>query len=387
MATPVRWIPARIGLWLALLAAPVALAATPEELEAKFASANAKLDAGEHRAAIDLYNEILEAEPRAGNVWINRAIAKWNLKDVSGARADLAQALALDADNVGAYRVRASLRFQSGDLRGSLADVDAALQRVDDDAELHGMRGEVLRGLGDNNGALNALDAAIRLDGDYVAARFLRAQLLEGEQSPDAALADYNRVLELEPKHADARNNRGWIRFHRLDWDGAIADARAVLELAPQAAIAERLRGYAEFGRGNYEAAAAALAQATELAKDDPEQAAFALFVRHHALLRLGKPDKRLATTWGHWQDDWLKGLARFIVGQIDEDALENLVQSATDADEKAGRACEAHFYVGLARLHAGDKSTARLRFRSAVSTDKNTFVEHALAQAELKRL
>lgn len=364
-----------------------ALRGSDEDLEAKFAEANAKLEQGENQAAVELYNTILEAEPRAENVWINRAIAKWKLQDPSGARADLAQAISLNPKNVASLRLRASLRYQAQDFQGSLGDIEAALRLNDADAELHGMHGEILSALGSRERARDALTRAIALKKDYTAAYFMRGQVHEDLDRPDAAFADYNRVIALEPRHADALNNRGWIYFHRLDWDAAIADAEAVIALAPKAAIAHRLLGYAAFGRGDYPRSAATLADAAGLTTQDPETSAFALIVRHFALMRGGGADKRLATSWGTWKDEWLQGLARFVVGQIDEDALERLVEAAVGDDERAGRACEAHFYIGLKRLAAGDKSTARLRFQSAVRTDKRSFIEHALAQAELKRL
>lgn len=358
-----------------------------DALEKRFSEANAKLDAGDHAGAIELYNTILEAEPKAGNVWINRAVAKWNLRDASGARADLAQAISLDARNLEAYRVRASIRFQVQDFAGSLDDLNRALAIDHEDAELHGMRGETYRALDDSEAALRDLSRALKLDPDYHAARYTRALVYEGLSRPHEALADYDIVLANIPNHADALNNRGWIRFHRLDWVGAGADARKAITLAPQAAILQRLSGYSAFGAGQYQEAADALTRAAELSKDDPEQSAFALFVRHFALVRLNQADKRLATSWGAWTDEWIKGLARFIVGQLDEDGLEKLVAAASDDDELQGRACEAHFYVGLVRLQAGDRSTARLRFQSAVKTEKTSFIEHALAQAELQRL
>jgi lipoprotein NlpI len=83
----------------------------------------------------------------------------------------------------------------------------------------------------------------------------------------------------------------------------------------------------------------------------------------------------------------WVQAIAKFIVGQISEDELETAAKDTPDDGELMGRACEMHFYIGLARKQAGDKSTARLRFQSAIGTDQKTYIEHALASAELKRL
>jgi lipoprotein NlpI len=143
--------------------------------------------------------------------------------------------------------------------------------------------------------------------------------------------------------------------------------------------------GYAEFARGEYANAARTLAAAADA--DATPQSAYALFVRYYALLRAGATDRRLATAWGAWKEEpWLQAIARFITGEIDEEALEAAAKETSDDGELMGRACELHFYIGLARAQAGDKSTARLRFQSAVTTEQTTFIEYSLARAELNR-
>lgn len=395
---------------LCLLAFVIPLrAATQEALEQRFQEANAKVDRGEFRSALDLYNEILEAEPKAGNVWVMRAVAKWKLKDLSGARADLAQAILLHPDNIDAYRVRGQMRYETKDYSTSRADFTKAIDLLKanvkaiaatdgedetgaardyerENAELYGMRAEVENKLDDRPSAIHDLTRAIELKPGYVAAFYLRGQLYEAENDPAAAEEDYAKVIELSPKHADALSNRAWIRFHALKWDDAIADGKKALEIAPKAAIALRVVGYSQFGKGDYADAAKSLAAAADA--DPASGAAYALFVRHHALLRAGEADKRVATSWGNWKDDpWLQALAKFLTGQIDEDALEAVAKETPDDGELAGRACEMHFYIGLARLQAGDKSTARLRFRSALNTEQKTYIEDALSHAELARL
>lgn len=391
---------------LAIFAAGLcACAADTAALEKRFSDANAKLDAGQFQEALEIYNEILETEPDAGNVWVMRAVAKWSLKDRSGARADLAQAIKLHPDNLDAYRVRGQMRYEAKEFTASLADFDAAINVLQgyvssappaerdaardferQNAELYGMRAEVRKQLGDVDAAIRDLDRALELKPDYAAALFLRGQLREGAGDPAGAANDYSKTVELDPTHADALNNRGWIRFHELKWTEAIADGRATLALAPKAVIAWRLVGYSQFAQGDYAAAAKSLSAAVEA--DPSSDGAYALFIRHFALDRQGTPDKRVATSWGKWTDaPWAQALAKFIAGTIDEEHLEAIAKDASDDEELAGRACEMHFYVGLMRLQAGDKSTARLRFQSAIATAQKAFVEHALAQAELPRM
>ncbi len=365
---------------------PLAVRAT-EDLEAAFQAANRKQEAGQFAEALEAYNAIIEAEPKADNVWISRAWAKWQLKDASGARADLAQALSLNPDNPEAYRLRAIIRYQARDLEASQADLDRAIEIVPDNAELFALRGQVKFDLGRLQNAQDDLDRAISLNDAFVSAIFLRGRLNERLGQSTQAQADYSRAIELNPELADAYNNRGWLRYHDTDWAGATADARRTIELAPEAAEPQRLLGYAAFAQGDYTLAATSLARAVDLTDDDAG-AAYALYVRHFALLRSGQPDKRLATSWGKWtKEAWLQALARFIAGIDTEEQLEAAIAEGADESERDGRQCEAHFYIGLARLQAGDKSTARLRFQACRGVGQKTYIEDALAAAELKRL
>lgn len=380
--------------------------ATHAELEQRFQEANAKLDAGEPQPALEIYNGILEAEPKAGNVWVMRAVAKWRLKDPSGARADLAQAIALHPDNVDAYRVRGQVRYEAGDYPGSLADFAQAIEVMETNAKsvaevdagaareyerenagLFGMRAEVQNKLDDHAAAIRDLTRAIELKPDYAAALYLRGELVEASGDSAAAEADYSKVIELDPQHADALNQRAWIRFHASDWEAAIADGRAALKVAPRAVIPARLVGYAQFGAGDYAAAAATLGEAAEFGARVPAQQAYALFIRHFALKRTGATDDRVSRARAGWESDaWLQAIAQWIEGRLSEDELDLQAEAGAE-DERAGRECEAHFYIGLQRLLDGDRATARLRFKAAVLTQEKSFVEYTLAEAELARL
>jgi len=393
---------------LALMVAPLR-AAEAEQLEKLFIEANAKTDAGDHQAAIEIYNHILETNPEADNVWITRAIAKWRLKDASGAFADLAQAINVNPENFEAYNRRARFRYDRQEYQRSLADFNRAIELMEtllgelkwgsaqadrDQAtylatqlpDLFRFRGQAQANLGDRAAALQDLNRAIELRPDFAAALLLRARIRDEAQEFESAFADYSQVTKLAPKNPDGWRNRGWLQLLRHEWSAAIADTEKALAITPQDARAIRTLGYAQFAKGDYAAAAATLAKAADV--EPGLDSAYALFVRHYALARTTGADARLAKTWESWKDAaWVQALAKFITGEISEEELEKIAQSAPDDGELRARACEMHFYIGLARVQAGDKSTARLRFKSTLGTDQKDFVENALASAELKRL
>ncbi len=373
-------------LLLGLAAWPLA-AQTDADLDKLFRQANEKFNAGEHAAAIDLYNQILEQEPQADNVLSMRAFAKSALNDVSGARADIAQVLRLNPKHADAYRLRATIHFQAKDYTASLADLDRSIEHGPNFALSYAMRSQVHVELKAPDKALADLNRAIELDSEQAMYFYERGRVHADLGSDSLALADYSRALRLDPDNADAANNRAWLRFHRHEWAEAATDARRVIELAPDYVSARRVLGYSLFGQADYAAAVKALDEAIAMDKD-PAENAYAMFIRHFGRIRLGQPDRQVATAWGYWQDKpWLQAIGRFLAGQIDEDVFEQVAREAKTPKELSERLCEMHYYIGMVRLQAGDKSTARLRFQASVATNEKTFIEYTLAEAELKRL
>jgi tetratricopeptide (TPR) repeat protein len=374
-----------VGLLLGGLAGAPLRGATEEELLKRFRAGNDKVNAQAYAEAIEIYNEILEQAPKSENVLVHRAIAKWGLKDLSGARADFAQALSLNPATVGAYQYRSMLRFQTDDPNGSLADLNEAIKLEPANAEFFEMRGEVNLRLQIFSDALSDFSRAIELNPKLSAAYLQRANLRRDSEDDAGALSDYSKVIELTPDAAVAWTERGWVKFRALDLAGALADALKAAEVLPEFADAWSLAGYARFGLGQYPAAVAALTQAASLNK---AAEAYPVIIRHFALQRTAGVDERLATSWPTWKTlPWTQAVARFITGQISEDELEAKSAEADDENTKLGQQCEAHFYIGLIRLQAGDKSTARLRFRSAVDIQALHYTERTLAAFELKRL
>lgn len=373
-------------LFLGIFAWPLA-AQTDADLNQLFRQANEKLDAGEHAAAIELYNQILEKNPDADNVLANRAAAKSALNDVSGARADIAQVLRLNPKHADAYRIRATINYQAKDFTASLADLDRSIEHDPDFALSYAMRSQVHAELKAPDKALADLNRAIELDSEQAMYFYERGRVHSDLGNDSLALADYSRALRLDPEHADAANNRAWLRFHRHEWADAATDARRVIELAPDYVNARRILGYTLFGQADYAAAVKAFDEASAMEKD-PSENAYALFIRHFGRIRLGQPDRQVATAWGYWQEKpWQQAIGRFLAGQIDEEALEQVAREAKTPKELSERLCEMHFYIGMVRLQAGDKSTARLRFQASVATNEKTFIEYTLSEVELKRL
>lgn len=356
-----------------------------QKLDQRYNEARKKFSDGDNAGAIAILDEVLRQFPNSGNAWLIRGTAKGRLNDLKGANDDLTAAIQLMKKDPAIWATRAQVRFQQNDLAGSLADIDEALRLKPKDMELLEMRGEVYVAMGKVELALDDFNRVIEADPKNTVALYQRGMLQEMRKDVSAALSDYSRVIQLDPKQQEALHKRAWIRFNRDDFAGALEDGNKTLALDPNANNTRRLTGYAKFALGDFAGAAAALAEANGTRKDS--DAGYAWLIRHFALARLGKTDARLAREMGTWEKQpWLQSLARFALGQIDEERLEAAARASKDPAEVQGQLCEMHFYAGLARLQAKDRTAARMHFQAALATKLPNYTEYHLAGAELKR-
>lgn len=59
----------------------------------------------------------------------------------------------------------------------------------------------------------------------------------------------------------------------------------------------------------------------------------------------------------------------------------------AADPAKRLDRLCEAYFYLGSARLIAGDQAAAALLYKESIATEVRRFVEYTGTKIDLQRL
>ncbi len=119
--------------------------------------------AGEAKKAKTAFDAALHFTPNDPDLYIDRARADADAKDLPGAVADLDEALDLAPDRAEALVYRASAYRQLGDLTHARADVDAALKEVPDDAAGILERGNIRRLQDDPTGARADWEAVEKL--------------------------------------------------------------------------------------------------------------------------------------------------------------------------------------------------------------------------------
>jgi tetratricopeptide (TPR) repeat protein len=129
----------------------------------------------------------------------DRAIAKYESGNLSGALADFNGAIALQADFAAAYVNRANIKDDQGDPQGALLDYEKALSLEGQDANIYLNRGLTYFRLDRYGEAIADFDRAIILRPDYaVAYRSLGvAKYASGQTRQLAGIADVRKAVEL----------------------------------------------------------------------------------------------------------------------------------------------------------------------------------------------
>lgn len=195
------------------------------------------------RQALADFEAATRQDPRLVGAWIGYAkIHTLPGGDRTRAQAALAEALKLDPAASEAWRLRGTIRSQTGQFAEALSDLDEARKLDPKQAATHEARGVALAGLGKADEAEQALDQAIELAPRAAAPRLARARLNIARQNSERALADLNGLLALDPAHLQALMLRAGLWERAGKTDPLLADLEAILERQPQAMDVHRMR-------------------------------------------------------------------------------------------------------------------------------------------------
>lgn len=332
----------------ALELAETALRANPDAEQAYALLGAAQLSTGDHRAAVDTFNQLVAKAPKSAAAQVRLALALIAGKQSASARDALKKALLLQPGHLGA--LDAQLKLDMADKR-----LDDALGVARQMQALHPRQALGFQREGDIElsrrgyaAATRAYQAALdRGAGGAGAIRLHRAQMLSGQP----AAAD-ERLASWLGQHPDDATARTYFA-ERLTSAGRTRDAIAlyetVIRLAPDDAIA----------RNNL----ASLYQQT----GDPR----ALATAEQALARAPKHPGILDTL----------GWILVERGQTAR-ALPLLAQAATAAP----RVATIRYHHGVALARAGKNDAARREIQAALAADP-AFAEADAARALLKTL
>ena len=232
-------------------------------------------DEAQHLLAHGMYNECLtlltgaiESGLGSTTLYHNRGVARYELGDYQGARADYQQALALDPHNVAAITNLGLVSLAEKNYEAALQQYEVAHSLEPENGGVHYHRGDALRLLGRIEDALEAYSCALTYIPDDAGAYLNRGNLLGMMGRRTEALADYEQafhygsddinivwtvawsrmsptskpekmmgslanIAELEPDHYTAFLCQAVRAFLQYDLPAAFSHAKKALELAP----------------------------------------------------------------------------------------------------------------------------------------------------------
>jgi tetratricopeptide (TPR) repeat protein len=263
------------------------------------AKASAAFLAGDYDAAISLYTEVINANPKAALAYNGRALAYRYKKEIAKALADFDQAIRLQPFSMFYYN-RGVTRYENGDDKSAIADLTRALQGKPGDPHVRVIclvaRARCYINQGKSAPAMSDLNAAIKLREDSEAYR-LRGIIHKVAHEYEKSLADYEKAIALDPKNADAYGTEAYLLSvcpapKYRDGAKAVRYATKACELTEwhnAQAIDALAAAYAE--TGDFDKAIQFQKQADEMDKKaDP--ARLALYEKHQPLRDLNRAEK-----------------------------------------------------------------------------------------------
>ncbi len=188
---------------------------------------------GNYERAINVYTEILEAEPNYQDAWFRRGNTYFNLRQYERAIADYDKAVELKPNDASAYNNRGVAYENLKQYERAIADYTKAVELNPKDKLYLKNRGDGYRALKNYSHAIEDYTQVLNLDPKNQKAYFYRAWCYDDLGDYSKALDDLNKVLKLNPNYADAYNNRGVVYQKLGDLKKSLADFDKALELDP----------------------------------------------------------------------------------------------------------------------------------------------------------
>jgi len=159
--------------------------------------ANAGLGRGD--LAIEDFSKVIQLQPERAEAYVERAAARLDQEDYSGAAADCEEVLKRDPRIALAYSMRARSLVHAGSLDRALEDLNRAVELAPDQSNYF-QRAATYQALGQHKRALADLDEVIALRPDGSQAYFARSKSRRAVGDVAGADQDHKRALLLDSR-------------------------------------------------------------------------------------------------------------------------------------------------------------------------------------------
>ena len=221
--------------------------------------------AGDLRQAVEIYRQILRADPANAPALSYLGAACEALQNLPEA-ADCYRRLArLEPGRADVHYQLGVTLFRQGKPAESAAAIEEALRLRPDHAEAHTNLGVALHAQGQWEGAIACYRRALSIGPDHAVVRNYLGKALKEQGDLQEAVACYHRALQLRPDYSEAYNNLGDALRSQGDLAGATAAYRQALRLDPAYAEAHHNLGVALEGQGHAQEAVACYRRALQV--------------------------------------------------------------------------------------------------------------------------
>lgn len=192
-------------------------------------AAEAKMKAGDFKAAISLYSEAIKAEPKNAKYYNSRAFAYSMDKDYDKAYDDYSTSIKLAPDSAIFLYDRALFFFTVNALTEAKLDHDVALQKANGDKTLEtrllALNADIRRNKGDLEGAVNDYKRVLESNPEeglkFACITNLGAVLGKLNRN-DEAISYLEQAVKLYPKVPSVYNNLGFRYLAKNDYAKAL---------------------------------------------------------------------------------------------------------------------------------------------------------------------
>ncbi|RMF07364.1 MAG: tetratricopeptide repeat protein, partial [Alphaproteobacteria bacterium] len=227
---------------------------------------------GDYEKAVAAYSRALEdrtlSDPRRANIYNDRGVAKWRLKDARGAVEDFNKAIELFPDYAVVYNNRGNALLELKQPEEAIKDFDRAIALAPAYGAAYNNRGNANHMLGHYEAAARDFRKAARLMPTNAVPYNGRGKTHVALGKPFAALRDFNRAITLNAKYSSAHENRAQALMAVDRYNEAVADYSSTIKTRPDDPMLYVLRGRAYAGVRKFNSAFRDFDKALKLAPD-----------------------------------------------------------------------------------------------------------------------
>ncbi|MBI3272493.1 MAG: protein kinase [Planctomycetes bacterium] len=179
---------------------------------------------GQNAKAIELIESVMREEPDLSEALIARSALHAEAQELVQAEGVVDRSLKLNSLSVGAYRLRASVRYARGLFEEAASDFAEASHRRPVQRTLVVDQARALHKAGKTDRALAVLDELLKKPDPPKEGWILRGGIRQQQGSTVEAIADFSRGIECDQNCASTRRLRGYEVFRIEAYDKAIED-------------------------------------------------------------------------------------------------------------------------------------------------------------------